>query len=266
MPLPNLEQITPHFEIVIPSTNQAVQFRPFLVKEEKLLLIAVESEDEKQMLDAIVQVVAACALSPIRVDDLANFDLEYIFLQLRSKSVDSTVVLNYRCHNLVELTPEEAEKRKIRRTDQMDGPIMASCDNVVKIKINLDDVKVQIDPDHKKQIFLTDTLGVNMRYPNSKMAKAMLRTGTTTRKDNVNDALTAIGMCVESVFDDKSVYNNFTPKEIMDWIEKLTQSQFTKLQEFFESIPKLAHDTEFNCPKCGYQEPLHIQGLPSFFG
>jgi hypothetical protein len=143
---------------------------------------------------------------------------------------------------------------------------------VVKIKINLDDVKVQFQPEHKTQIFLTDTLGVNMRYPNFKMAKQMLRSrdrGNTTdrdRKENVNDAVMAIALCIASVFDDQSVYSNFTPKEITDWIEKLTQAQFIKLQDFFESIPKLAHDVQFHCPKCGYEEPLHIEGLPSFFG
>ena len=266
MPLPNLEQIVPHFEVIIPSTGQAVQFRPFLVKEEKLLLIALQTEDERQMLDAIVQVVTSCALSPIKVDDLANFDIEHIFLQLRSVSVDPVVELNYRCHNKVELTPEEAEKRRIAVNPE--GPTIADCDNVVKIKVVLDEVKVKFSDDHQKQIFLTETLGVNMRYPNFKMAKQLLRaTGAvTTPKDNVNDALTTIALCIESVFDDKSVYNNFTPKEIQDWVEKLTQAQFVKLQKFFESIPKLAHDTQFRCPKCGYTEPLHIEGLASFFG
>jgi hypothetical protein len=270
MPLPNLEKIVPHFEIIIPSTGQGIQFRPFLVKEEKLLLIALEGEDERQMLDAIVQVVTSCALSPIKVEELANFDLEFIFLQLRSRSVDSNVELSYRCHNKVTLTPEEAEKRRIfkKSNDDPDAPIIADCDHVVKVKINLDDVRIQFNEDHQKQIFLTETLGVNMRYPNFKMARQLLRaTGAVvTPKDNVNDALITIALCIESVFDEESVYNNFTTKDIQEWVEKLTQAQFVKLQKFFESIPKLAHDTQFHCSKCGYEEPLHIEGLPSFFG
>lgn len=272
MPLPNLEQIIPHFDITIPSSKTTIQFRPFLVKEEKLLLIAMESEDEKSMIDAIVQVVGACALSPLKVEDLANFDLEYIFLQLRARSVDNTVELNFRCHNKIEVTHEEAAKREGRKfnpeaaSNQLVNP-MVDCDNVVRIKINLDDVNVNFPEDHQKQIFLTDTLGVNMRYPNFKMAKQLLRTRESKdKKDNINDALTAIALCVESVFDNESVFSNFSPKEIQDWIEKLTQAQFIKLQNFFESIPKLAHDTTFRCPKCSYEEPLHIEGLPSFFG
>ena len=261
MPLPNLEQILPHFEIEIPSTKQAIQFRPFLVKEEKVLLIAMETEDEKQMLDAVVQVVTSCALSPIKAEDLANFDLEYIFLQLRAKSVDDSVSLNYRCHNLVELSPEQAEKRRIVASDKS---VMVSCDNVVKVNINLNSVDVQFNPEHKKQIFLTDTLGINMRYPSCKTAKQLLR---NTGSSDINESLMSVAMCVESVFDDQSVYNNFTPKEIQDWIEKLTQTQFVKIiEQFFDTIPKLAYDTIFACPKCGYTEPLHIEGLQAFFG
>ena len=269
MPLPNLEKIVPQFEITIPSTKQAVKFRPFLVKEEKLLLIAMEAEDERAMLDAVMQVVVACAITPLRVEDLANFDLEYIFLQLRARSVDNNVVLSYRCHNQIELAPEDVEKRFRSRNKEAqlpEGPVMVSCDNVVKISINLDDVEVQFKEGHKTQIFLTETLGVNMKYPNYKMAKQLVQ-NRMNKKESVTDALAAVGMCVASVFDDQSVYTNFTTKEMTEWIESLTQAQFMKLQtEFFESMPKLAHDVEFSCPKCGYQEPLHIEGLPSFFG
>jgi hypothetical protein len=140
---------------------------------------------------------------------------------------------------------------------------------VVKIKINLDDVKVQFKDGHKTQIFLTDTLGVNMRYPNYKMTKQMMKLQSDNkqvRDESVTNALAAVAMCVESVFDEESVYTNFSAKEMQDWIERLTQAQFMKLQEFFESIPRLAHDVEFHCPKCGYSEPLHIEGLPAFFG
>lgn len=259
MPLPNLEQILPRFEVVIPSTQQSTMFRPFLVKEEKLLLIALESEDEKQMLDAIIQVVTSCALVPIKAEDLANFDLEYIFLQLRAKSVDGNVVLNYRCHNLIELSEDQAEKRKTQFVPEK----KVSCDNVVKVTISLDDVNIQFKPEHTKQIFLNETLGVNMRYPSCKTAKQLIRTNT---KDRIDESLLSVAMCVESVFDEQSVYNNFTTKEIQDWIEKLTQAQYVKLNAFFETMPVLAHDMEFFCPKCGYKEPLHIEGLQAFFG
>jgi hypothetical protein len=273
MPLPNLEEIIPHFDITIPSTKETLQFRPFLVKEEKLLLIAMEGDDEGAMLDAIVQAITACALSPIKVEELANFDLEYIFLRLRAESVSPTVELNYRCHNQVELNADEIEKRRIRVTEN-DGPVFASCDNVVKVTIKIEDVNVNFQEGHTTQIFLTDTLGVNMKYPNFKLAKQMIRLAQDKEKfgnvsnprNEVDNALLSIALCVHSVFDENSVYTNFTTKEIQEWIEKLTNAQFVKLQEFSQSIPKLAHDVQFRCPKCKYEEPIHIEGLASFFG
>ena len=247
MPLPNLEKMVPTFPVTIPSTKQVVTFRPFLVKEEKILLIALEANDEKSMLDAIIQVVTSCVLSPLKVDSLANFDLEYIFLQLRARSINEVIELAYRCHNAV---------------DKGNGKT-GSCDNVVKIPINLDKIQVQFNPNHSKQIFLTETMGVNMRYPNFKMEKF-----TTEQKDaqtSINDIIQRVALCVESVFDSESVYTGFTTQEISEWIEKLTQQQFMKIQEFFETMPVLAHDALFHCPKCDYQETIHIKGLASFF-
>jgi T4 bacteriophage base plate protein len=273
MPLPNLEKMVPHFEITIPSTGKEVTFRPFLVKEEKILLIALESGEEKAMLEAIVQVITSCAVSPLKIDSLANFDLEYIFLQLRARSVNEVVDLTYRCHNIVPIAPDEVEKhgwetreQKAQAIEKVKAgePVYGSCDYIVKVKLNLDDVKVQFNDQHKRQIYLTPTLGVNMRYPNFKMAKALL--GRPTQPDSVTDSIQSIAMCVESVFDEESVYNNFTPKEIVEWVEKLTQPQFASLQTFFETIPTLAHDFEFHCPVCDYKENIHIEGLQSFFG
>jgi phosphotransferase system HPr-like phosphotransfer protein len=269
MPLPSLEKITPVFDITIPSTNETLKFRPFLVKEEKILLIALEGNDEKAMLESIVQVVEACAISPIKVDALANFDLEYIFLQLRARSVSEVVELSYRCHNEVPLTAEEAERRaQITKLTNKEFSDTMSCDNIVKISLMLDAVQVQSNPEHTKTIFLSDSMGLNMRYPNFAMAKKMLSSPkkAKTGGSDITDALQSIAMCIESVFDDQSVYSNFQLKEISEWIEKLTQTQFAKIQEFFETMPKLAHDIEFYCPKCGYKESQHIEGLPNFFG
>lgn len=266
MPLPSLEKIIPQFDITIPSTEAVVKFRPFLVKEEKLLLIALEGNDESAMLDGIIQVVTSCALQPIKIDALSNFDLEYIFLQLRARSVDEWVELAYKCHNEITLSPEQVQRR-FRGRELAEGEIVtASCDNVVKIRINLDTIEIHRNPEHSTQVMLTDTLGVNMRYPNCKMAKMMLAKSATSAKQSISDAFQTIAMCVESVFDSESVFTNFTPKEIQDWIEKLTQHQFSKLQAFFDTIPKLAHDVDFLCPECGYKETIHVEGLASFFG
>jgi hypothetical protein len=261
MPLPNLEKMVPSFKVTIPSSGKEVTFRPFLVKEEKLLLIALEASEEKAMLEAMVEVIKSCALTPLKIDTLANFDLEYIFLQLRARSVNEVIELSYKCHNRVNLTHEDFVRRFHREPKEGD-PVVGSCDHIVRITLNLDDVKVQFNENHTKQIFLTETMGVNMRYPNHKMAKF---TSDNNEPISITDALQRIAMCVESVFDEESVYTNFTTKEIAEWIDKLTQAQFLKIQEFFETIPKLAHDIRFECNKCGYTETIKIEGLANFF-
>ena len=250
MPLPNLEKMVPTFPVTIPSTQQVVTFRPFLVKEEKILLIALEANDEKAMLDAVIQVVSACTIGPgLKMDTLSNFDLEFIFLQLRARSVNEVVELSYKCHNTVEHNGKEV-----------------SCDNIVKLALKLDDIQVKFNPEHSKQILLTDTMGINMRYPTYKMEKVVVADKKDNKAgNNISETFNRIAMCVESVFDDQSVYTNFTTKEISEWIEKLSQSQFLKLQDFFETMPKLEHDVPFSCPKCGYEETLHLEGLASFF-
>lgn len=269
MPLPNLEKIVPQFELIIPSTRKPVTFRPFLVKEEKILLMALESEDRNTMLDAMVSMISACAISHLKVEDLANFDIEYIFLQLRAQSVDGTVELNYRCRNDVDMTPEEIERAFTARNRPVPESIPSvKCNNVVKVKINLNEVQVQFPEGHSKQIFFTDTLGVNMRYPNFKMAKTLLRQTALDESvtDTVSETLTSIALCIESVFDEESVYTNFSPSEMVAWIEQLTQAHFVKLQEiFFETIPKLEHIVQFKCNKCGFSEPQKLEGLESFF-
>jgi hypothetical protein len=255
MPLPNLEKMVPYFQVTIPSTGNEVTFRPFLVKEEKLLLMALETNEEKAMLDAVLNVISACAMSPLKLDALSNFDLEYIFLQLRARSINEIVELSYKCHNKV--SKADLKKTDVAADRQLPVPLLP-CGNIVKVKINLDEVKVQFEPDHKRQIFLTDTLGVNMRYPNH---KTKLPVGVPS----VLETLQSIAACIESVFDSESVYTNFTVKEIQEWIEKLTQPQFLKIQQFFETMPVLAHDIDFQCPKCGYQETIRLEGLASFF-
>ena len=261
MPLPNIDKMVPTFVLTIPSSGKEVTFRPFLVKEEKLLLIALEAGEEKAMLDAMLEVIKSCALTPIKIDTLANFDLEYIFLQLRARSVNEVIELSYKCRNEVNITTEEFQ-RMFRRDPKEGDPTKVPCDHIVKCFVNLDSVKVQFNENHTKQIFLTETMGVNMKYPNYKVSKF-----TTDSADSlsITEALQRIAMCIESVFDDQSVYTNFTPKDITEWIDKLTQTQFLKIQEFFETIPKLAHDIPFSCPKCGYSEIIHVEGLANFF-
>jgi hypothetical protein len=277
MPLPNLEKTTPVFDIIIPSSGQTVKFRPFLVKEEKLLLMALQEHSESEMLTAICQVIEQCAMSPIKVNSLAMFDVQYIFLKIRIKSVGSTSDLSYRCQNKVTLSLEEGNKRKNikNRRVREDGTVFfegapkegeivtAPCDNVVKITLNLDAIEMVRSPEHTKTILMTSTLGVTMTYPNVEMGKRLSK--VVSGEGTITEAIDGIAYCVESVFDDTNVYNTFSHKEAVEFLEQLTQMQFGKIQAFFETMPTLAHDVPFHCSKCGYSETIHLEGLPAFF-
>ena len=273
MPLPNLEKVVPIFTVTVPSTGEEIQCRPFLVKEEKILLIALAS-DEKSMHEAVAQTVASCVISPIKADQLSNFDLEYIFLQLRAESVNEIVELSYRCHNEIVLEPEEIQKRmaSVRFKAQVEAlpegaPILCICNTLVGIRLNLRVVHVKTNPGHSKVVQLTDTVGMTMKYPNLVVSR-MLNQAVKGEgvASNIADTIKTVAMCVESVFDAENVYTNFQVKEMIEWVEKLTQPQFNKILEFFETMPKLAHDVAFFCPKCSYSQPIHLEGLESFFG
>lgn len=272
MPLPSLEKLTPVFDIVIPSTDMSVKFRPFFVQEEKILLVALEGGDEQSIADAISQVVSVCSVSPLKLESLANFDIEYAFLKLRAKSVGEQLYLSYLCQNQIDLSPEEAQRGQslgVRRIDDPNSvqeslPVRAKCENQVNLTLNLNDVAVKKDPAHSKQVPLTDTLGLTMRYPNFEMAKRLAK--VKSGASSMTEAMDSIAMCVESVFDAESVYSNFSVKEIGDWLQKLTPTQFANLENFFATMPKLEHDVPFHCAKCGYKSTVHLEGLSDFFG
>jgi rubrerythrin len=280
MPLPSLEKITPVFDIVIPSTGQIAKFRPFLVKEEKLLLMALQENTEQEMLNAICQVINQCAMTPIKVNTLAIFDLQYIFLKIRTRSVGAISELSYRCQNKVYIPVEEAKKRSAKLSNRRQLPdgsityegtpdegdsVIATCDNVVTFSLNLDEIEVKKNPAHKKTILLTDDLGITMKYPDVEMARRVNKLSAQPEKESISEAIEGIAYCVESVYDDTNVYTSFSIKEVTEFLEQLTQNQFTKIQEFFETMPKLAHDLPFRCSKCGYSENIHLEGLPAFF-
>ena len=275
MPLPNLEKIVPIFDVVVPSTEKSIKMRPFLVKEEKLLLIALAGDDHS-MHEAVSQIVSSCAISPVKVSSLANFDLDYLFIQLRANSVNEFVELAYKCHNETELSSDEIKRRmsSVRFKKQVEAldegqPVIGSCDNIVKIRLDLRDVKVQINPAHTKTIFLTDAMGLTMKYPGidvTRMLNESQKNKETTLGTDIENTIKTVAMCDESVFDGENVYSNFLLKEITEWIEKLTQQQFAKIQEFFETMPKLVHDLPFQCDKCNFQQTIHLEGLTDFFG
>jgi len=230
MALPSIS--TPEFSTKIPSTGQDIKYRPFLVKEEKILLMALEGGDQNEITDSILKILKVCILSEVDVDKLSTFDVEYLFLKLRAKSVGEIVDLK--------LGHDEGE-----------------CTHLTEVSLNIDDVNIVGEISDGK-IQITDEVGVKMRYPTVVDIADM----DTSSSD---ETFELVARCVEFIYDNEEVYTNFTKQEIIDWVGNLNQSQFKSITSFFESIPKLSKEIKWTCPACAKEESRVIEGLQGFF-
>ena len=237
--LPKIE--TPIYEVKLISTGKTVQFRPFLVKEQKLFLMNTENDDVESTVKVIRQVLKNCVLNDIDIDSLPVFDLEYLFLNIRSKSVNEVVEVRYRCNNIVD------EK---------------TCNNLEKFDINLSEVKPTISPDHSKQIMFNDNLGMMMKYPTFEM---LYEINGKTEEEIVFEILPK---CIDYIFDSDKKYSiKDTPaEELNEFLDNLQQKDMEKIQKFFSTIPRLKTEVKFQCKKCKYEEDITVEGLQSFFG
>ena len=236
MALPKLN--TPTYELEMPSTDEKIQFRPFLVKEEKILMIAMESGKNADIVNAVKEIVSACTFDKINISNIPMFDVEYIFLNIRSKSVG------------------EISKLKILCPD--DKKTYAS------VEVNLDEVRVQVGDDHTNKIDLGDGKGIIMTYPS---VDSFLDTGITNI--TASNMLDMIGTCILQIFEDKGekVYEakDQTKKELSDFIEQLNTKQFQDIQKFFDTMPRLKHTVKVKNPKTKKESEITLQGLNDFF-
>jgi hypothetical protein len=233
-------QSTPTFSLKIPSSGKTVRFRPFLVKEEKALLIAQQTEEMKVMADTLRQVLKDCVLDDIDVTKLATFDLEYMFLQIRGKSVGETVDLIFQC-------------------DEDHGELNEKAR--VKITIDLSSIEVNKSPDHTNKIPLFNGVGVVMRYPTLELARDM------SDLSNIEDIFQLVASSIDFIYDGEEVYyaHEQTKAELLQFLNNLTTDQFLKIQKFFEGMPKLSYEVEYKCPICGKQHNKVLEGLSNFF-
>ena len=229
----------PTYELTVPSTGKKLKFRPFVVKEEKLLLLALESNDEKNIEDAVKQLLKGCIQSRVKIDDLPIFDLEFIFLQIRAVSVGEIIEMNVTCKD----------------------------DNETKVKYNLNlaEVKVNFPEGHSKKIELSKKMGIVMKYPSMKEFIKTSIIGSALDADNV---LEVIAGCIDQIYDGEEVYDSSTTtkKEFTEFVENLTNAQFEELQKFFETAPSLSHTFSVTNPNTGKESEFIIEGLASFFG
>lgn len=241
MPLPKID--TPVFDLVLPLSKKKIKFRPFLVKEQKNLLMAMESGDRETIEKNVKQVLQNCTLTEdVDIDKLPVIDIEFYFLNLRARSVGEVVENKYRCDN-------EVEGNK--------------CGNVMEVAVNLLDLKVTNITENNDLIQLTNDVFVKLKYPEFSVLKSI------SDKSEVADiAFEMVAESVEYVFDgEQYYYSNEVPKEeLIEFIESLSQQQFSKIEEFFTNLPKLEKKIEMKCSRCGFQHMLDIEGLESFFG
>ena len=246
MALPKIN--APIFELILPSTEKTVKYRPFLVKEQKILLIAMEAGDQRSMMNAIKQIINNCAVDPVDVDKLPVFDLEYFFIRLRAKSIGETIDLNLR------------HPTGMNSKDEV-------CEHVTKKTLNLLDVEVHKSIAHDDKIVLDEEtkIGIKFKYPTSEFALSIENPEEMNQLDLATDAIIN---SIDFIFDADNVFKreDHTKQELIDFIENLSQKQYEKLSSFFDTMPKLKHEVTWKCAGCGQEEKVLLEGLANFFG
>jgi len=238
MPLPKI--VTPTYSLEIPSIKKEIKYRPFLVKEEKILIIAMESEDPKQIAEALKTVIANCIITRgIKVDQLSIFDIEYIFLNVRGKSVGEDVDVLLTC-------PDDGTTQ-------------------VPVTINLDDISVVVKPEHSRDIKLDDTLKLRMKYPS--MKEFIKNNFSNDGGMGVDDTFEMIVSCIDQIYSEEESWpaSDSTKKELEEFLEQLTSQQFKEIEKFFNTMPKLSHTISIKNPNTGVESDITLEGLTSFF-
>ena len=239
MPLPTIA--TPTYELELPSSGQTIKYRPFLVKEEKLLVLALESESTKEISNAIKAVLKNCIQTRgIKVETLPSFDIEYLFLNIRGKSVGEEIEVNL-------IAPDDGETS-------------------VPVKINIDDIKVQTKEGHSKQIKLDDSLMMEMKYPS--LEQFIKSNFDFSGESGMDQSFELIATCIDKIYNEEEVWTtaDCTKKEISDFLEQMNSVQFKQIEKFFETMPKLSHEITLTNPKTGVESTVVMEGLSSFFG
>ena len=241
--LPKLD--VPTYEVNLISTGKPVRFRPFLVKEQKLFLMASESDDPKETINVIRQVLKNCIIDELNINDLPTFDLEWLFIHLRARSVEEVVHLNYKCNNTVK--NEEGEDEK--------------CIGVVEIDVNLLEIEPFEHPGHTNKVEINENLGMVLKYPTFEMVEKYESLGESEVMSNV------LIDCIDYIYDkDQMYYSKDTDRaELSEFVDSLQQKDLTKFKDFFDTVPEVKKDVSFECPKCKYKEDIAIKGIQSFF-
>ena len=238
MPLPKIT--TAEYELKLPSNGKTVKYRPFLVREEKILILSLESQDQKQISNAVKQVLKECVLTKgIKIDTLPSFDIEYLFLNIRGKSVGETIELIVTCGD--------------------DGV------TEVPVTVSIDDIKVVKSDDHSPDIELADGYTVKMKYPS--LSQFVETNFQDDEKNQVEKSFNIVAQSIDMVYNDEEMFSasECTKKELKEWVETLTSEQFQKIEKFFDTMPKLKHTLKVTNPKTNKENTIELEGLTDFF-
>jgi hypothetical protein len=238
MPLPKIS--TPTYELELPSTEQKVKYRPFLVREEKLLVLALESEDTKQITTAIKTVIKNCIETKnIKVETLPTFDIEYLFLNIRGKSVGEDIEVNLIC-------PDDEE-------------------TTVPVTIAVDDIQVQKNENHSKQIKVDDSIMMEMKYPS--LEQFIKSNFDFSGENQMEQSFDLVASCIDKIYTEDEVWvaSDVTKKELVDFLDQMNSAQFKEIEKFFETMPKLSHTVKIKNPKTGVESDVVLEGLSNFF-
>ena len=237
MPLPKIN--TPTYELTLPSNGKKIKYRPFLVREEKILIMALETEDQKQITAAIIQILTACIMTRgVKLNELATFDIEYLFLNVRSKSVGETISLNLIC-------PDD---EKIS----------------VEVSIDLDSIKVKKDSSHTNIVKLDDNLSLKLKYPSMKQ---FIESNFEAGVETVSNTMDVVISSIDMIYNEEESWNasESTKKELGDFVDQLNTKQFKLIENFFDTMPKLSHKVKVKNPKTDVESTVLLEGLAAFF-
>lgn len=228
----------PTYELQLPSNGKTIKYRPFIVKEEKVLLLALESEDEKEVKQAVKDLIKNCVLTRIKVEDLPSFDLEYLFMHIRAAAVGEIIKLTVTCKD--------------------DGKTQ------VEHQVNINDIHVVKPEGHTNRIMISDTMGIMMKYPSM---DRFIETEFLDKSVKTEEVFEFIAESIDQIFDTEEVWDSSTTskKEMIEWVETLTAMQFEKIQQFYETMPKLQHTFTVRNPNTGEESEYTVEGMQNFF-
>ena len=230
-------------ELSLPSTGKKVTYRPFLVKEEKILMMAMQGGEATDIIRTLRDIIESCVESELDVKSLTMFDIEYVFLQLRARSVGDKIPVSYTLEEICEKTDKKC---------QFDA------------EVNIDEVKVEKEKNHKDLIDITDKIKVKMKYPEIEMTTKM---GNLKQEEMVDATFSMIGQCIEYIMDGEELHkpSDYTERELDDFLNSLSTEQFKNIQQFFDTMPKLRHKVVGKCAKCGKEDEKVLEGMADFF-